>query len=437
MITSFKKWWIFLSGFEKQSTMENRMFNVVSLICAVMLFVITIANFMMGYYTIGLWTLFIIPSLVFVYYLARFTNRFTLASYLFASISYIMMSGVYILNSGITGPAIYGFLLTFLVIILITPAKTHLLWFLLHTFTVMGLFAFEKNYPGLILHQYNGMYAQALDHTLTYVPVLLFIYISGIFLRKSYNTEKKLADERLTAINKQKQELEYTNREKDRLFSIIGHDLRSPLNSIQGYLEILNATELSAKDRNEIQHQLHGLTANTSHLLNNLLLWSSKSRNKLKLKPIDLNEITLEVVDLIEPQAYKKGIEINCTTTAKPVFVQAEKDMLQLVVRNLLNNAVKFTPEKGKVDLWYEANGKSVKVFVQDNGAGIPENKKKDIFTSQAKSTRGTAEESGVGLGLVLCHEFMEVMGGSIHFESTENEGSTFVVSLQKSQALS
>src|SRR5690606_30274149 len=207
MITSFKKWWIFLSGFEKQSTMENRMFNVVSLICAVMLFVITIANFMMGYYTIGLWTLFIIPSLVFVYYLARFTNRFTLASYLFASISYIMMSGVYILNSGITGPAIYGFLLTFLVIILITPAKTHLLWFLLHTFTVMGLFAFEKNYPGLILHQYNGMYAQALDHTLTYVPVLLFIYTAAIFLRKSYNTYKKLANAPLTAMHNQKHKL--------------------------------------------------------------------------------------------------------------------------------------------------------------------------------------------------------------------------------------
>lgn len=433
MITSLKKWWAFLSGFEKESSLENRMFNVVSLICLVMIIMITAANFLLGYYTIGLWTFLMAPLLGIVYYLSRFGNRFLLASYLFASLSYILMGGVYILNSGISGPSIYGFLLTFLIIILITPPKTHVLWFVLHTCAVLGLFVFEATNPSWIEYQYDDMTAKALDHSLTYIPVLLFIYLSGIFLRRGYNTEKNLADERLAAINKQKQELEFTNKEKDRLFSIIGHDLRSPLYSIQGYLEVLNSTQISDEDRREIQHQLYDLTSNTSQLLNNLLLWSSKSGSDLKLDSVDLKQTVTEVIDLIQPQAFKKNVQISCSTPADKVFVQADRDMLQLVIRNLLSNAVKFTPTKGNVNVWCEPKENTVDIFVQDTGAGIPESKKKDIFTSRAKPTQGTAQESGIGLGLVLCQEFVSTMKGSISFESTENLGSTFAVTLNKS----
>ncbi|WP_417602145.1 sensor histidine kinase [Owenweeksia hongkongensis] len=432
MITSFKKWWIYLSGFEQHSQMEHRMFNVVSLICFFTLIIIGLANYALGLPKVGNWTLLMVPLLAFVYYLARFADRFALASFLFASLSYVMMMGNYLLNSGINGPTVYGFLLTFLIIILITPPKTHILWFSLHVISVLGLYIFEASNPSVITYQYNDTYAQMADHILTYVPVLLFMYIAGIFLRKSYNSEKKLADERLTAINEQKQELEFTNKEKDRLFSIIGHDLRSPLNSIQGYLEILNATNLSVEDRNEIQHQLYDLTTNTSHLLNNLLLWSSKTGDKLKLSSLDLKEATMEVVDLIQPQAYKKSVEISCAVPKGELVVKAERDMIQLVIRNILSNAVKFTPAKGKVNLWCEANGQSVTMFIQDNGTGIPKNKQADIFTSQAKSTKGTAHESGIGLGLVLCKEFVSAMDGSINFESIENEGSTFSITLNK-----
>ena len=432
MINSLKRWWIFLSGFDNESSMENRMFNAVSLTCLVLLVLLTGANFNLGYNTIALWTSLTIPLLAVIYYLARFANRFLLASYLFTTFSYVLMIGLFLLNSGMSGPSIYGFLLTFLIIILITPTKTHLLWFTLHTTIVIGLFLAEAAYPNLVVYQYDNIYAQVLDNSITYVPVLLFIYVSGIFLRKSYNSEKKLADERLTAINAQKHELEFTNKEKDRLFSIIGHDLRSPLYSIQGYLEVLNSTTISNEDRSEIQHQLYDLTSNTSQLLNNLLLWSSKSGNDLKLNPVNLKETVTEVIDLIQPQAFKKNVQISCTSLSDKVFVEADKDMLQLVIRNLLSNAVKFTPPKGNVNVWCEPKDNTVNIFVKDTGAGIPESKKKDIFTSRAKPTQGTAQESGIGLGLVLCQEFVTNMNGSISFESTENVGSTFAVTLNK-----
>lgn len=411
------------------------MFNVVSLICFFILSIITIANFALGYPIVGLWTMLMVPVIGVLYYLSRFTKYYIISIHLFAALSYVLMIGVYLLNSGIEGPAIYGFLLTFLIIILITPPKTHLIWFFLHTTVVLGLFVLEASDSSLVSYQYNSTFAKATDHSLTYIPVLLFIYVSGIFLRKSYNAEKTLATERLAAINQQKQDLEFINREKDRLFSIIGHDLRSPINAIQGYLEVLNATDLSSEDRTEIQKQLHDLTSNTSNLLNNLLLWSSKSVNNIKLESLNLSDTATEVIQLMLPQAYKKGLEITHELPIETYLVDAEKDMLQLVIRNIVSNAIKFTPEKGKIKLGYHANDTMVSIYIEDNGTGIPKDRQEDIFSSRAKSTRGTEQEPGVGLGLVLCHEFVNSMGGSISFESTENIGSTFKVSLKNSRA--
>ncbi len=427
------KWWNYLTGHGKGISIENRTFNAISLITTVHLATVVFSNIALRLYTMAWWATGMVLLLFSLFYLSRFKNKFVLSSTAFAILSYPAISGIYILNGGVSGPGSYGFLISFLVIIVITKPKTHIYWFILHCLFMCGLFALEVFKPEWIVNPYYSKEDHIIDLILSYIPVLLFIYIAASFLRKGYNYEKHLAAYRLEAINTKRKELEYTNKEKDRLFSIIGHDLRSPLFSIQGYLEVLNSTELSEKDRIDIQNQLYELTTNTSHLLNNLLLWSSKTGSELKLNAINLQEATKEMISLVEPQAYKKNVEINCAVPTEKIFVEADNDMLQLVLRNLLSNAVKFTPEKGNVRIWFEPKEKTVSIYVQDTGIGIPENKKADIFTSKAKSTHGTAHESGTGLGLVLCQEFVSAMSGSISFESIENTGSTFVVTLNKS----
>lgn len=329
------------------------------------------------------------------------------------------------------GPTIYGFLLTFLIIISITPPKTHIIWFLLHSSIVLALFAVELKVPGVVAYQYENLdpYRMA-DLGLTYVPVLLFIYTIGFFIRKSYHKERLLAEERLDTINVKKGELEHLNSEKDRLFSIIGHDLRSPLFSIQGFLEILNEPNIEEEEKVEIQKQLLDLTTNTSNLLNNLLLWSSNNGKAASSQKITLQPTISEVVNLIEPQAYKKNISLNYINIEEPISVVADGDMLQVVVRNILGNAIKFTPPGGNIQLWCTKMDKHIEIHIQDNGIGIPKESQADVFSSKAKSTSGTQNETGIGLGLVLCHDFMKSMGGDIRFTSQQGKGSTFTLSL-------
>lgn len=329
------------------------------------------------------------------------------------------------------GPTIYGFLLTFLIIISITPTKTHIIWFILHSSIVLALFAVELKVPGVVSYQYKSLDAYRMaDLALTYVPVLLFIYTIGFFIRKSYHQERLLAEERLDTINVKKGELEHLNSEKDRLFSIIGHDLRSPLFSIQGFLEILNEPNIEEEEKVEIQKQLLDLTTNTSNLLNNLLLWSSNNGKAASSQKITLQPTISEVVNLIEPQAYKKNISLNYINIEEPISVVADGDMLQVVVRNILGNAIKFTPPGGNIQLWCTKMDKHIEIHIQDNGIGIPKESQADVFTSKAKSTSGTQNETGIGLGLVLCHDFMKSMGGDIRFTSQQGKGSTFTLSL-------
>lgn len=411
--------------------MENHMFIVVTILCTILMIAITFINLSLGFQIVALWTFLMSVMLFGLYYLSRFANRFKLASYLFTSLSYIMMGGAYLLNSGSIGPSVYGFLLTFLIIVIITPKRTHLLWFSLHSIIVIALFLFELKWPDFITYQYDALESnRIIDLSFTYVPVLLFIYTIGVYVRKSYHHEKQLAEERLETINLKKVELEHLNSEKDRLFSIIGHDLRSPLHSIQGFLELINDPLLNDEDRKEIQTQLLDLTTNTSTLLNNLLLWSSNNDQTITLEEIELQTSIAEVANLIEPQAFKKKITINHVKNEVSMAVCGHEDMLQVVLRNILSNAIKFTPIGGVIEIWCTKNHSCVDVYVKDNGIGIPIDRQADLFSSRAKSTNGTQQESGIGLGLVLCHDFMKSMNGDIRFSSEEGQGSTFVLSL-------
>lgn len=412
--------------------MEARTFNAVSLIALIHLFSVIFTNIALGLMAMAFWVAMMTCILSLSFYFSRFRGKFKLASILFTVFSYPAIAGIFILNGGISGPGPYGFLLLFLVLITITPPRTHIIWFILHSLIVCALFISEVTIPGFIVNPYRNKTEHIIDLCLSFVPLLLFFYVAASFLRKGYNHERKLAIQRLKDIAQQKRELEYLNQEKDRLFSIIGHDLRSPLNSIQGFLELISNTELSAKEHKEIQSQLLDLTGSTTALLNNLLLWSSKTGESLPLEQIDLQTSTEEVIQLMEPQAYKKNIGIIHTTPTHQLPVMAEKEMLQLVIRNVLSNAVKFTPSHGTINLWFEDKADIVEIFIEDNGIGIEEDKQRAIFSSKAKSTTGTENESGVGLGLVLCQEFMQAMNGSIRFRSVPGKGSTFVLAFSK-----
>ena len=172
-------------------------------------------------------------------------------------------------------------------------------------------------------------------------------------------------------------------------------------------------------------------TNSAMEMLSNLLHWSKSQMEgtNVNLLPVNLLTVLLGTLEMEKLHALKKEISLNYHIPPE-LKVMADIDMLQLVVRNLVSNAVKFTPQKGEINIDAQTEGNECKITVSDNGKGITADKQEKIFSIKSEAGYGTNNEKGVGLGLVLCKEFIERQGGRISFESTEGLGSRFFIFL-------
>jgi signal transduction histidine kinase len=234
-------------------------------------------------------------------------------------------------------------------------------------------------------------------------------------------------------MERRSEELEKLNQVKDKFFSIISHDLRSPINALAGLLDLLDKGALSAQELPEHITELRTRFHHTRTLLNNLLDWTLLQMDKLNLQAtkIDISKIVDENIQLLGP-AQGKEIQIM-NDVPKPSVAFADSNTINLVIRNLITNAVKFTNDGGKVYIKAEEKPTEWLVSVQDNGIGMKPEVLRILFDKTAPyTTRGTANEKGTGLGLILCKEFVEKNGGKIWVDSHEGEGSTFYFTLPK-----
>lgn len=218
------------------------------------------------------------------------------------------------------------------------------------------------------------------------------------------------------------------NADKDRFFSILAHDLRSPFNAIIGFTDMLK-NNIHDYNINQIENFINNINASalsTYTLLEDLLLWGRSQSGKLPFEPqiINLTEVCHDVVSVMNLAAKTKNITIKNFIT-EPIKVSADKQMIKTVLRNLISNAVKFTHAYGDIEIHLTQDVRAIIISISDNGIGIPENEIKNLFNEKQKISReGTANESGSGLGLILCKEFIEKHGGEIWAES--NNGSNF-----------
>lgn len=225
-----------------------------------------------------------------------------------------------------------------------------------------------------------------------------------------------------------KADLEKLNEEKNKFFSIISHDLKSPFNAILGFTEILSA-DAEAMDPAEVKElatDIHNSAEHIFKLLTNLLEWARLQMNKIEVMPsvLDLGEVADSVVGVLRNNLDEKKIAV--TVDLGGTRVVADKDMTEAVIRNLVNNAIKFTPAGGRIAVSARPTDDGIEVSVADTGVGIPAAKLAKLFTlSETKSTHGTAGETGTGLGLMLSKEMIERNRGRLWAESEPGKGST------------
>ncbi|MBT1705042.1 ATP-binding protein [Chryseosolibacter indicus] len=264
--------------------------------------------------------------------------------------------------------------------------------------------------------------------------IVVLILVSYILQRRS-NKKLQAANKTVQEQNLQLQEL---NATKDKFFSIISHDLKGPLNSFTSFSGLLiNHTDSLSKDEiRMLAKDLDKSLKNLFDLLENLLEWSRSQTGNIEFKPepFDLNQLLEGNRQLLAAQAQNKKITL-VNSNLNPLNVDLHKHSINTVIRNLTSNAIKFTPEGGTITLSARENTNEFIISVTDTGVGMSKDILNKLFRIDTKhSTKGTADEKGTGLGLILCKEFVEKNGGRIWVESEVGKGSIFSFSVPKSQ---
>lgn len=428
--TKLKAFWETIIGNPSKLVPENRMINAITIITLAVLVFMLIVNLSLPLPVVSIINISLLVITAIFFYLARFKKKYRLSTVLYGFTSYAALILIYRYNGGISGPTLFIFFLTFQLLVVITPRRQHLLWCVLHVLIGLGLTMLEKSFPAFVINSYGSEQARFLDIIFTYIIVLICLYFITNELRNSYIRERRLAELRLHSIEEQNRKLETLSRQKDKLFSIISHDMRSPLSTIQGYLELMSNTSLG-EDEVHVKKELLSMTRHTSDMLLNMLTWQKTQMQgvEVKLSPVEVNSLIHEILKVQQSIAANKEIKIKFST-AYPITAMADPDMLRFAIRNVISNAIKFTNRRGSINIiTYSFNGMCC-IRIKDTGIGIPPDIQNQVFDLNAKTTYGTANEKGLGMGLPLCKEFIELQDGTIRFESKPNEGTEFIISL-------
>lgn len=259
-------------------------------------------------------------------------------------------------------------------------------------------------------------------------PFRIFTTFTDITERKNILDELKTSQ----------MELKELNATKDKFFSIVAHDLKSPFQGLLGFSNLLaeNYEELNDEEIQKVSTNIHKATKNLYTLIDHLLNWSRLQSNRMEcnLERLELHDSILYVFNLVTPNAMRKMISLE-ENVIENTMVLADERMLSSILENLISNAIKFTERGGIITVSYKTINNFVEVCVNDTGVGIEEEDKNNLFRiDKNHSHKGTEGEVGTGLGLILCHEMILKLGGEIRVVSELGKGSSFYITLPKAE---
>ncbi|HYF30086.1 MAG TPA: HAMP domain-containing sensor histidine kinase [Chitinophagaceae bacterium] len=302
-------------------------------------------------------------------------------------------------------------------------------------------------------YQYQLETASLYFYLFNQILAIVFIFY-GLYLIKEENTsyqfsilnknrelhrvnleiekQKTVIADKAALLEQQTVQLTELNSLKNKLFSVISHDLKTPMYALRNLFSNIQQYDLSAEEVKALIPDVVNDLNYTTGLMENLLQWAKNQMRSSTVNPqmLDVTALIDDVCGLLRLQAEAKRIHVSAEGTTS-ALIYADKDMVHLVLRNLLSNAIKFTPEDGNVCIEVTENGTMTQVAVKDSGVGISEENLQKLF-NEYYTSKGTANESGTGLGLMLCKEFLTKNGGQLKVSSEEGKGSVFSFTLPK-----
>jgi signal transduction histidine kinase len=435
VVKKINSFWFKLIGSPSAFALESRIFHSISISLMILGGFYIPYNFFAGLYIASVSCFLLCSFFFYQYYHSRFYGH-KHNNIVFGLTGIVIFSVNYFSNSGINGSTDLIWPVYLLLLFAISPYRQHMIWLGVYLLCFLIVHMVEYYYPSLVKYPFTAGKGQFIDRITVFPIPVVTTYVVIKYIRRSYDKERRAVEKKAITVElrneqilQQKNLLEQSNAEKTKLMSIISHDLRAPLINIQSYLELLNENELDSQERLVLEKDLLNATNNTMEMLSNLLYWSKSQMEGSSVNLVEVNLLSAleNTLEMEKMQASKKDISLNYHINNN-ITVIADVNMLQLVVRNLISNAVKFTPHGGIINIDAQLAGHECKITVSDNGKGIAPDEQQKIFSINTEPGFGTNNERGVGLGLLLCKEFIERQGGRIGFESTFGHGSSFFI---------
>lgn len=406
--------------------------NFIGLLTGIVIPIVAMLN--KGYLPVIAWIVAAAPAFIsLVVLIANYYRRYNFAM-LWYFILYPAITSLVYIDSIDVGIELFFILYAVFGVFFLQNLRLILLAISFSLISYFAVFIVEHNYE-FVMRDINYPF-YVFNHVLS--VALIF---TGLFLikkeNKDYQAEILTSNEELyrytQEIEKQKEELAELNNLKSKLFSVISHDLRTPLYGLRNLFKSVEQYDLPAEEIKvlipDVVKDLHY----TTDLMENLLQWAKSQMKGESLSPqlIDMNKLIQDVQQVVRLQAENKQVYLK-TKADRPVYIYADKEMIEVVLRNLISNAIKFTAKEGEVVIDVREDEKLIEVLVHDTGTGMSEEAKNKLFGDEHFTTKGTSNESGTGLGLMICKEFLKKNGGNIHVESELGKGSTFAFTLPR-----
>ncbi|HEX6179643.1 MAG TPA: HAMP domain-containing sensor histidine kinase, partial [Chitinophagaceae bacterium] len=309
----------------------------------------------------------------------------------------------------------------------------------------------------VVLNKYTYQLEDASWYFFLFNQMLAIVFIFyGLYLIKAENTgyqwsilnknrelhrqnleiekQSKVIEDKAALLEQQTIQLTELNSLKNKLFSVISHDLKTPMYALRNLFSNVQQYDLSAEEVKALIPDVVNDLNYTTGLMENLLQWAKNQMRSSTVHPQNLNisELINDVCGLLRLQAEAKRIHLEAQVD--DAYIYADRDMVHLILRNLVSNAIKFTPEEGNITVEVSENGRMTTISVKDSGVGISEENLQKLF-HEYYTSKGTANENGTGLGLMLCKEFLTKNGGQLKVSSKEGEGSVFSFTIPKAKA--
>ena len=443
-------------GDEKRFNLQHRILNISLLFGAFISILGIITNLTLDlHWSSTLIALFSLIIFSISYIISKVTIKSKLPTILgFGFLVLFFSPFMWFVNAGSSGGFQYYIFFFLAAIIVITRGNIRLILIGLLGIATLSSMIIEFYHPEYII-PYPSRINKYLDLTSSFIIVFTGITIYTIISvnqytqankklsfknqllkqsRKEIIEHKRKIEQQKGDLEQQTKSLQELNETKDRFFSIISHDLKSPFNALLGLTELLQLErkDMSDAELGKLIDLINQSSEQAYNLVLNLLEWSRSQTNEIEFKPIQLNltKLVYENVEFVKTPATNKGINILIENKLEENYVFADQNMINTVIRNLISNAIKYT-ENGEIRIKTDCSTTDCKLSISDTGIGISKESMKKLFdTNNNILAAGTKGEKGTGLGLVLCKEFIEKNQGELFVESTVNKGSTFSFSL-------